>query len=856
MSASSDWYRDPDAVVNEVRRATQSRGQPTIAGYDDLLELQRGGQGVVFAATQRSTRRRVAIKLLLEGAFATEASRRRFAREIELVAGLRHPNIVRIFDSGETEDGRPFYVMEYVEGAPLEQALAGGKSGSSGEGGPARAARTARAKVQHALRLLLPVCDAVQYAHQRGVIHRDLKSGNIRVDDDGVPRVLDFGLAKLVGASPASAAAGPTALTVSGQFAGSLPWASPEQVRGDLDAIDTRTDVYALGVLVYQLLAGRFPYDVSSGLREAMDSILSAEPARLSALLPGVDGDVETIALKCLAKDPQRRYQSVGELGDDLRRYLAGEPIQARRDSAWYTLNRLLRRYRTAAIAGAAVLAVALIGLVISLVFYGRALQQSARADAERSRAEEKARQAEAVSAFLTSMLGAPDPFREGRDVRIAQVLDDAAARIPGVLEDQPDVEATVRATLGRCFLSLGMLDEADTQLTAGLALAAQRFGAESAETLAIQGDLARLRNWQGRLEEADVLGRRTLEARRRMLGAEHAATLETAGNLADVLRARGHFEESIALDRETLAAQERVLGPRDEATLSTQHRLATALQMSGRLNEAQALLEKSLADCRAALGVDHPYCITALGELARLYHTRGQYERAEPLMSEALERSRRVLGEDHPATLTARENWAALMGSAGRGEDAVPILRELLEAQQRALGDEHPKVLLALSNLGVALSDLGRPAEAEPLYRRAVELAPRVLGPEHPDTLLYQSNLAVALGQLRQFEEAERLLRSAFEGATRALGSTHASTANYENLLGRLLMVRSRFEEAEPHLLASLAAFSAALGERHPYTIEALSDAVRLYENWGKQEQAEVYRARAAAISTQPAGE
>lgn len=375
MTVVSDWYSDPGSVLAELQREHRERaGRPTIEGYEDFEELHRGGQGIVYSATQRSTRQRVAIKVLREGMYASASERRRFEREIEVVATMRHANIVRVYDSGVSRDGRLYCVMEYIEGAPLDDYVrkAGKRHGGAG---PA---------VDETLKLLTKICDAVNYAHQRGVLHRDLKPSNIRVDDSGDPHVLDFGLAKPLRAEGGRENSGPE-LSVAGQFMGSLPWASPEQVRGE--ALDIRSDVYSLGVVSYQLLVGRFPYPVVGNIRDVSNSILETEPGRPHGAL---GADVDTILLKCLAKAPAQRYQTVGDLGRDIRHYLAGEPIEARRDSTLYTLQKALRRHRLAAIAALVVMAAVVLGLVISLIFWRAAVRARDRAIA--AEAEAKAR--------------------------------------------------------------------------------------------------------------------------------------------------------------------------------------------------------------------------------------------------------------------------------------------------------------------------------------------------------------------------------------------------------------------------------------------------------------------------------
>jgi len=491
MSNESQWYDDERALLEHVRhgrRATRARRQPRIEGYADLQELSRGGQGAVYRATQRSTHRTVAIKVLHDGAWANEHRRRRFEREIELIASLRHPNIVRLYDSGVTEGGYPYYVMDYIEGTGLDELLgadAQGDAWAQTYRGQPLDVRTPSAQsppsqplsVRTSLELLAKVCEAVSYAHQHGVIHRDLKPSNIRIDTEGEPYVLDFGLAKI--APDALAQTTESTISRTGDFMGSPPWASPEQAEGNPHGTDVRSDVYALGVVLFQTLTGQFPYPVIGGFQEVLQNIQTAEPLRPSGVRPELDREVDSIVLKCLAKQAEDRYQSAAELARDLRSYLAGEPIAARRDDSLYALRKTMQRYRHLVRAVSVAAALVLLGAILLTVLWTRAIRAVDQADQERhdaqlaaqdeaaarESAQREAKQARRISVFLTTVL--TTPLEKGPDTPLADLLNEAAAELERANALSPEVDATLHTALGNAYTGIAHHPEAERHLLA-----------------------------------------------------------------------------------------------------------------------------------------------------------------------------------------------------------------------------------------------------------------------------------------------------------------------------------------------------------------------------------------------------
>ncbi len=519
MNDKTEWYQDPDELLGALKQHTTRRERlPTVPGYGNPRELGRGGQGIVYTAEQLSTKRKVAIKVLLAGAWAADSRRRRFEREIDLIASLRHPGIVSLYDSGVTDEGYPYYVMEYIEGLGLDEAI-GAAAGMFG-GDPLGAAvldarvptprqnRAPLLSLKPSLELVAKIADAIHYAHQRGVIHRDLKPSNIRLDGDLQPHVLDFGLAKLADGSSGTAVQ--ATMSQTGEFMGSLPWASPEQVEGTPDKIDVRTDVYSLGVMLYQMLTGEFPYAVVGTFSEVLGNIRTAMPRRPSLIHKDIDDEVETIVLKCLAKEPDRRYQSVGDLARDLRHYLAGEPIEAKRDSAMYNLRKAMRRYQYTVRVSAAVVVLMLAASIWLTFLWQRAvraeqLAEQRRVSVENSRqmAEREADRARTINEFLTGMLARPIDL--GREARIADVLDDAVAGLGRNTHLDREVEASLRMTIAASYATLGLYEKAEPQMRRALEMRRRIHGDEHPDVIASQRELSQVLCSRGRFDEAEA---------------------------------------------------------------------------------------------------------------------------------------------------------------------------------------------------------------------------------------------------------------------------------------------------------------------------------------------------------------
>lgn len=779
-SSSGPTPRDRTHLIDDSQPARTFPAPPTgawsVAGYEVVREVARGGQGAVYLARQLSTDRPVALKRLHHVQGGDPAVRARLTREVQVLRDLRHAGVVAVLDCG-IQDEQPFIVTEWIDGQPLDAWLRG-----------------RRLSPREVASLFLLIADAVRAAHLRGVIHRDLKPSNILVDGGGAPRVLDFGLAKLspgsLGGSPPGDV--PAELTATGQFVGSLPWSSPEQVTRRPEGLDIRCDVYALGVLLYQALAGEFPYSVTGPIFELVENISQRAPMPLRARRPDVDDELETIVGKCLCKDPAGRYESAGALADDLRRYLAGEPIEAKRASRGYMLRKLAWRYR-AAVCAAAAFVLMLTGSSIALaILYQRAAQQSALARTQRDaalRSEEKARRAattaEQVVNFLTDTLAAADPEEAvGRQVTVVQALGRASERLDRGFGD-PRVEIEVRSALGTTYHNLGLYEEAMSQKARALELGRQHLPQTDPQLYHLMNNLAYLLNDRGQPGQAEPLYREAIAGLTQLLGPDHADVLGIKGNFSSALRDLGRFEQ---------------LGP---------------------------LMQEIADGCQRLLGPEAPQTLQARNNLGQFYYAIRDYNSAIPILTDTLAGRRRVLGPQHPRTLITLDNLAIALREDARPAEAEPLFREALAGFQAAGGPDHPDALTAELNLATCLHRLDQIEEALIRFRHVHETRERVLGPDHADTLDAIDRLAQVLLDTGDESEAERLLKTATQRVAapqnRPAWYAYRVTLSY----ARLLAAHSRTEEAIASAELGYQGLCGFFGEDHPRT-RAAADLLR----------------------------
>lgn len=677
------------AGIRALHADPDSAPTPAAEGYSMLREISRGGQGVVFEALQRSTSRRVAIKQLTSGRFATTTQRRRFEREVEIVASLRHPGIVTLLDSGISPTGEAYCVMELVDGVPLDRHLAVRR-------------RASPVSVEEVLRLFAAICRAVSHAHQRGVIHRDLKPSNILVDRDGEPRVLDFGLARPIQALDGT-------VTEENHFAGSFNYAAPERfTRDGRDGTDVRCDVYSLGVVLHEALTGTTPCAGAASLDELLRLKAQPPPVRPRTLAP-MDADTETILLKALAPDPTRRYQSVAELLGDVERRLAGRPIIARQENTVYVLWKLASRHRIIT-AVALPTALLLVGLGIALGV------TSASHDRERSRAVDTLR-------TFREVLAAADPLNDDRRrASLESYLTQVNAIVNGELRDQPDVAAALLNTLGE--ISLGDADYATAleRFEQALVLGRAAHDGPNEQVAESLHQLGRVAFFEGRFASAEEFYRNALEMRRSLHGETHPDVALTTGHLGSALRRMGRLEAAEAFIRGALEIRLRDRRSTNEEIASAWNNLGSFLREHGHLDEAMMASDRALQMIEVERGPDDWRVAQALRNRAACSIAGDDLVTAGADLERAVVIFEARVPTDHPWLASTRGELAGLRLRLGALDDAESLARASLDSLQRRLDPGHPKVVEGSQLLASILMARGRPDEAAAVIAPAPE--------------------------------------------------------------------------------------------------------------------------------------
>jgi eukaryotic-like serine/threonine-protein kinase len=895
----------------ELRSRTKSLPTPNhtgssnrIGNYRLLQVIGEGGMGQVWMAEQTEpVKRRVALKLIKSGKDSKPIIAR-FEAERQALALMDHISIARILDGGTSEDGQPYFVMELVPGIPITTYC-----------------DKHQLTLPKRLDIFQQVCNAVQHAHQKGIIHRDLKPSNILVatyDGKPIPKVIDFGLAKAL--DHGSKLTDKTLFTEFGAVVGTLQYMSPEQAELDAVDIDTRTDVYALGVLLYELLTGFTPIDPDSARQMALikilESIRQTDPPRPSHRLSSsgeklaeissrrqidpsrlqqeLRGDLDWIVMKALEKDRDRRYETANGFAADIARYLTNQPVLARPPSTVYKLQKFYRKNQGPVIAASAMMLLLVAGLVGTLWGLREAREQTAQAIRSRVEADQAARDAtqsrdaektqretaernlaraekaetetkervaelEELTNFQQSQLSGIDvPLMAVRLRR--SILDQVADRVrnSNVTEDDSKARqlSAEQSLAGVNFVDVSLALLRENIFETAIKTAEDKYKSRPLFVASMFEAIGLTAAELGLVELVEKPVTETLRIRRTELGDEHPNTLLAISNMAVFLEGRGMAAEAEPLYRECLEKSRSIFGSEHPRTLDCMNIMAIFLNDQGRASEAEPLYRNTLDQRRKVLGNEDPSTLASITDLASFLNGQGKVDEAEPLFRESLEQHRHILGSDHPSTLKSIKAMGMFLGDSGKPREAEPLYREVLEKSRRILGELHPSTLLAIDNLAFFLKKYGRVKEAEPLYLEGLDKQRRVFGDEHPNTLTSANNMASFFNSQNRFDEAAPLFRDVLQTCRRVLGENHPKTLSAMNNLAHTLSSQGKDSEGESIFREILQKSREMIGDEHPGTLVYMNNLGQVLYKLGKVSEAEQIHRMALEIRRRKMGD
>lgn len=800
LAAAKDAHQSPESTYVD---STDTPLPQRIAQYRIVSVLGSGGMGTVYEAEQQSPRRAVALKVVRGGQYIDQHYIRLFQREAQTLARLRHPDIAAIYESGRTEDGQHFFAMELVRGTELNDYVG-------------RHELDLRAK----LRMFGTICDAINYAHQRGVIHRDLKPSNIIVDSQGQPKILDFGLARMTDADIAAA----TIVTEVGKIQGTLSYMSPEQARGNPDEIDLRSDIYALGVILFELLTGQLPYDIEqSALHESVRTICETPPRKPSTLTHHIPSDVETIILKAIAKESERRYQNAAALREDVARFLENQPILARPPSTVYQLRKLVARHK-APFAFLVTLFVFFAGFAVwNRVLFNRAVESQ-------KYAEQKTEAHKHVSGILEDLISAFDPNNLARtNESVRQIIMTGVTKLQKDLEDQPVQLIELLDSMYTVFLHLSYYDGAADLLVTALEVRERVYGKEHPKIADTYRELGLLRKFQGDYALAEVYYDQALKLHRKLHGPVNAEVAEDFSLLGTTLVELGRFDDARRVLYKALAMQERLYEGKGEEISYTQEAIAHLHNALGDYDKAESLCLTAWDLRRDAIGAR--FTASASGQLVDALRGRGAYGEAEALVRESLKEAIKKYGKDHRYAAASFYRLGSLLCDKGDFAAAETQHRKAYSILVKRKKMNSPVVANVKLEFGMTRIEQGEAEEAITFFNDAWEYFSSRSGKNHPKTARAKYGLALVAIKQEQIEHAQALAQEAVSSLSDYLPETHWWVAYGRSILGECATRLAQYEEAEPLLVSSHAAMKQIRGPGDRYVQQAAARAVRLFE-------------------------
>ena len=819
--------------------------------YKLIEELGSGGMGVVYKAEQKEpVKRKVALKVIKLGMDTKEVVAR-FEMEKQALAVMTHPNIAKVHDAGATKSGRPYFVMELVSGISITEYC-----------------NKHKLSTKERLELLIPVCEAVQHAHQKGVIHRDLKPSNVLVEipeDKPVPKIIDFGIAK----ATEHRLTEQTFFTERGQLIGTPEYMSPEQAEMSGLDVDTRTDIYSLGVMLYELLVGVLPFDSralrSAGFGEIQRIIREEEPPRASTRLSGLGdiqtsiaeqrrtdvtslykqlkGDLDWITMKAMEKDRTRRYSTASDLAADIARHLKKEPIIARPPSRIYDVGKFIRRHKWGVAMATLLILVIVIGGTAAIIGFVRATK------AERL-ARQEAQTATQVSNFLVDLFNVSDPGEaRGNTITAREILNKGAKEIEQGLEEQPSIRARLMETIGTVYMKLGLYEDSDVLLRRALELREELFDDKDPQVADSLASLSLLLRQHGDLKEAEQIAVRALDIRERILPSDHPDIAASLHGLASIYHRQVKLKEAEPLYKRGLEIREKVFGSNHPEVAKSLNGLGVLYYDQGRYDEAEKCYKQALAIRETVLGPDHPEVGSSLNGLASLYLTQQRFDETEPLYERALAIQEKTLGPVHPAVATSLNNIAILFYYKGDLTEAEKYYQQALKIRRQSLAENHPDIAVSLMNLAIISQEMGNLEESKSLYEQALTVMEKAYGQDNSEVARCLNNLALLYIEMGDNINAEKLLKRALKIMEEAFGSDHIFVIKSLESLGYLYASTERYDEAEQVYTRTLTIKENELGSEHIDLVDALNGLGHVLNKRLKYTQAEEYLLRALEI-------